>query len=87
LESPQHALPDIRDRVLMSARVVSKETTGERSPFKIVCDECGSLSIKISNPANLPETAQVQCGRCRAVRGTLADLHALARRGADLFEF
>jgi hypothetical protein len=62
-------------------------TTRGRSQFKIVCDECGSLSIKLVDPANLPETAQVQCGRCSAVRGTLADLHALARRGVDLFEF
>jgi hypothetical protein len=73
--------------VLTSANAVSKDTTPERSPFKIVCEECGSLSIKIIDPTNLPETAQVQCGRCGAVRGTLGDLHALARRGADLFEF
>jgi hypothetical protein len=62
-------------------------TTRERSHFKIVCDECGSLSIKIMDPTSLPETALVQCGRCCAIRGTLADLHALARRGSDLFEF
>jgi len=71
----------------MRTNVVSEDATRERSPFKIVCEECGSLSIKIIDPTNLPKTAQVQCGRCRAIRGTLADLHALARRGADLFEF
>jgi hypothetical protein len=87
VESLQHALPNISDRVLMSTNMVSKDTTRERSPFKIVCEECGSLSIKIIDLTNLPETAQVQCGRCSAVRGTLADLHALARRGVDLFEF
>jgi hypothetical protein len=73
--------------MLMSTTVINGDTTRERSPFKIVCEECGSLSIKIIDPTHLPETAQVHCGRCRAVRGTLADLHALARRGADLFEF
>jgi hypothetical protein len=55
--------------------------------FKFVCGECGSLSIKVTDPANAPANTLVQCGRCTAVRGTLKDLHALARRGADLFEF
>jgi hypothetical protein len=61
-----------------------QDTTCEGSPFKIVCEECGSLSIKVIDLTNLPETAEVQCGRCSAVRGTLADLHGLARRGVDL---
>jgi hypothetical protein len=66
----------------------AEETTSrERSQFKIVCDECGSLSIKIADPTNLPENALVQCGGCRAIRGTRKDLHALARRSTDLFEF
>jgi hypothetical protein len=60
---------------------------GERSGLKIVCDECGSLSIKVVDPATAPGTTLIQCGRCNAVRGTLADLHDLARRGTDLFEF
>src|SRR5882762_3460387 len=29
----------------------------------------------------------VRCGRCNAVRGTLEELHDLARRGNDVFEF
>jgi len=60
---------------------------GERPGLKIVCDECGSLSIKVVDPATAPATTVIQCGRCNAVRGTLADLHDLARRGTDLFEF
>ena len=60
---------------------------GEGSGLKIVCDECGSLSIKVVDPATAPATTVIQCGRCDAVRGTLADLHDLARRGTDLFEF
>jgi hypothetical protein len=59
----------------------------EQPRFKFVCTECGSLSIKVADPANAPANTLVQCGRCTAVRGTLKDLHALARRGADLFEF
>ena len=60
---------------------------GERPGLKIVCEECGSLSIKVVDPATAPGTTSIQCGRCNAVRGTLADLHDLARRGTDLFEF
>jgi uncharacterized Zn finger protein len=66
---------------------LSERTTSERSRFKIVCENCGSLSIKVADPADSPDAAIVQCGRCGAVRGTLADLHVLARSGNDLFEF
>jgi hypothetical protein len=49
--------------------------------------KCGSLSIKVVDPATAPATAVIRCARCNAVRGTLADLYALARRSTDLFEF
>ena len=56
--------------------------------FKIICDECGSLSIKVSDPVNAPPTTIVRCGRCNAARGTLDELHDVALRGkSDLFEF
>lgn len=61
--------------------------SGERSGLKIVCDECGSLSIKAMDYATAPDATLIHCGRCNAVRGTLADLHDLARRSADVFEF
>jgi hypothetical protein len=59
----------------------------ERSGLKVVCDECGNLSIKAIDPASATDLAKVHCGRCNAVRGTLADLRALARRSTDIFEF
>ena len=59
------------------------EVTG----FKAVCSECGSLSIKGLDPAQSESAEIVWCGHCNASRGTLADLHDLARRGKDLFEF
>jgi uncharacterized Zn finger protein len=67
----------------------SKEhNTGERQGFKVVCESCGSLSIRAGgHVTDAPDTALVECGRCGAVRGTLADLHVLARSGHDLFEF
>ena len=55
--------------------------------FRIVCDCCGSLSIRIADPATSPASALVQCRGCDAVRGTLGDLQDLARRGTDVFEF
>jgi hypothetical protein len=59
----------------------------EVAGFKAICSECGSLSIKGLDPAKSESGAIVWCGRCDASRGTLADLHALARQGKDLFEF
>lgn len=59
----------------------------ENSEFKIVCDDCGSLTIKPIDPAHTASETKIQCGRCNAVRGTLADLRALAHRGKDVFEF
>ena len=55
--------------------------------FRVVCDHCGGFSIRIADPAKSPATALVQCARCDAVRGTLGDLHELARRSTDVFEF
>jgi hypothetical protein len=60
--------------------------TNVEAGFKIVCDHCGSLSIKPLDPAMLTPAAAIQCGRCNAIRGTLADLHYLAHRGKDVFE-
>jgi hypothetical protein len=79
----------IRHRLIwsMPMRVEHSAIPCERSGFKIVCDDCGSLSIKVIDPATAPATTLVRCGRCAAVRGTLAELHELARRSTDVFEF
>jgi hypothetical protein len=55
--------------------------------LKIVCEVCGSLSIKPIDPAEASDSAEVHCRRCNAVRGTIADLRALARRSTGDFEF
>jgi hypothetical protein len=65
----------------------AQQNTREQSGFKVVCCECGSLSIKMKDLANAPGDTKIECGRCTAVRGTLAELHVLARRGSDSFEF
>jgi hypothetical protein len=54
--------------------------------LKVVCQECGCLSIKAIDPDSAPDIA-VHCRRCNAVRGTVADLRDLARRSTDAFEF
>jgi hypothetical protein len=61
--------------------------TQEASRFKVVCEACGSLSIKVADPAHAPATTPVCCGRCGVVRGTLGELHDMARRSTDSFEF
>jgi hypothetical protein len=55
--------------------------------LKIVCEVCGNLSIKPIEPVDAPDGASVHCRRCNAVRGTVADLRALARRSTGEIEF
>jgi hypothetical protein len=52
-----------------------------------VVERCGSLSIEVADPVTSPSTTLVECARCGAVRGTLGELHELARLSSDLFEF
>jgi hypothetical protein len=55
--------------------------------LKMVCEVCGNLSIKPIDPADDGDGVSVHCRRCNAVRGTIADLRALARRSTGEFEF
>jgi transcription elongation factor Elf1 len=66
---------------------IAQKPTDERSAFKIVCDNCGSLSIKRTDLPAAASDAPIECGRCGAIRGTLADLQTLASQGTDQFEF
>ncbi len=65
----------------------AQQNIAEPSGFKVVCCDCGSLSIKATDFVNAPGDTKIECGRCKAVRGTLADLHVLARGGSNSFEF
>lgn len=58
-----------------------------RPGLKIVCEVCGNLSIKPINLADAEDGASIHCRRCNAVRGTMADLRALARQSTGDFEF
>jgi hypothetical protein len=60
---------------------------GEPSGLKVICDVCGNLSIKAIDPANAADGANVHCRRCDAIRGTVADLRAMARQASGDFEF
>jgi hypothetical protein len=46
----------------------------QQPAFKLVCDACGSPSVKIESPGTSLPTAMVTCGRCDAPRGTVAAL-------------
>jgi hypothetical protein len=60
---------------------------GGPSGLKVICDVCGNPSIKAIDPANTADGANVHCRRCDAVRGTVADLRAMARQANGDFEF
>ena len=66
--------------------LVAQNTIGNTG-FKVVCDHCGSLSIKLMVPADETSTTTIRCGKCGAARGTMAELQELARRGTNIFEF
>jgi hypothetical protein len=60
---------------------------GDLPKFKLVCDACGSMKVRITHSDRAPEATIVECGRCDAPRGTLAALRDLAKSGrGDLFE-
>ncbi len=61
--------------------------TETRGGLKMVCEVCGGLSIKPIDPAEASDGTEVRCRRCNAVRGTIADLRALARQSTGDFEF
>ena len=48
--------------------------------FQMVCDDCGSLTIRIENPEGAPRETVVYCGHCGASRGTMGALRDLADR-------
>ena len=64
---------------------LQQQTT--QSGFKIVCSDCGGLSIKPTISASASIDTLIECRQCSAVRGTLADLHVLARHSRDVYEF
>jgi hypothetical protein len=57
------------------------------SGLKVICDVCGDFSIKADDPVNAADGANVHCRRCNSIRGTIADLRALARQATGEFEF
>ena len=66
---------------------LAQEASTAGPGFKVVCDACGSLSIKLADPIKISSAAVIRCGRCDTVRGTLDELHSLARASKDVFEF
>jgi hypothetical protein len=88
LEDPKHDLPRLNRFDLGTLiRVEHFAIPRNRSGSNVVCSYCGCLSIKVADPVTAADSTWVDCGHCNAFRGTLSDLHNLARRGTDLFEF
>ena len=80
------AILSLKEKCRRCGREVWKALSSPKME-KIVCVDCGSLSIQVEDPANSPVTTPILCGCCGAVRGTLGELHDLARLGTDSFEF
>ncbi|SDJ63304.1 hypothetical protein SAMN05444171_1173 [Bradyrhizobium lablabi] len=64
---------------------VAQETPANLARFSVICESCGSLTIKAADLTQIGSNPIVRCGRCDAVRGTLAQLHSLARTGTVEF--
>lgn len=72
----------------MSLPTVAPTVPSAKPRFKMVCDQCGSLAIRGADFANASAATRITCGRCDSVRGTLEELHNVARdSGSDAFEF
>ncbi len=49
--------------------------------FQLVCAKCGSVGVIIDQAELAPPSTIVRCSHCKAVRGTLGELRALAISG------
>lgn len=65
----------------------AQHEAGSNAGFRMVCDGCGALSIRMADPLHSAPSTPVKCRACDAVRGTLGELQDLARRATDVFEF
>ena len=52
----------------------------DKNTFKLVCEDCGSLTIRAENYDRADAAAIIECGRCKSPRGTWAALRDLARK-------
>jgi ribosomal protein S27AE len=48
----------------------------DHSDYKLVCEQCGSLTVALPLEALLAPHSPLKCGRCGAPRGTLQALRA-----------
>jgi hypothetical protein len=55
-----------------------------QAEFKLVCDNCNSLSIRIDLAEGAPSSTPIRCGHCDAPRGTLGNLRRLASNSDSL---
>jgi Zn finger protein HypA/HybF involved in hydrogenase expression len=46
--------------------------------FKLVCDNCGSLTIVLPNETESAPLVVLKCGRCGSPRGTLQALREMS---------
>src|SRR5258708_2006333 len=74
-------------RLWVISMIVDHVVSTIRAGFKIVCSNCGALTINAVDLTGAAETAQIRYGRCDCHSWTVADLHDLARKNTGAVEF
>lgn len=57
----------------------------DKNTFKLVCDDCGSLTIRAENYDRADAAAIIECGRCKSQRGRgrLFEISPASRAGTE----
>ena len=54
--------------------VAAKASLNDRQKYKLVCEQCGSLTVALPIEAQPGPGSVLKCGRCGSPRGTLQSL-------------
>jgi hypothetical protein len=54
--------------------VAANASLNDRQKFKLVCEQCGSLTVALPIEAQPGPCSVLKCGRCGSPRGTLQSL-------------
>jgi ribosomal protein S27AE len=64
----------------MAMNCGTEEASADHVDYKMICEQCGSLTIALPVEAKPSPNAVLSCGRCGAPRGTLQSLRDRSNR-------
>lgn len=67
-------------RFEMAMNCGTEEASADHVDYKMICEQCGSLTIALPVEAKPSPNAVLSCGRCGAPRGTLQSLRDRSNR-------